>query len=97
MFELLNLSGSERQQKAFGLNYCAASFVTEGQPPVLSPLLLVYPCGPQARHFLIAWVAVDLAETPPHPSQEKSGTALRSCSATTSSTPPSPTTKLGAF
>jgi len=38
MFELLLQPGSERSQKAFGLNYCASSFVTEGQPSVLFSL-----------------------------------------------------------
>lgn len=31
MFDLLSMAGSERQQKAFALDYCAASFVTEGE------------------------------------------------------------------
>jgi len=93
MFELLLQPGSERSQKAFGLNYCASSFVTEGQPSVLFSLWF-YPVVIQPRHFLkLGWGGVHLAEPTPPRSQERSGTASRRFSGTTSSTLPSPTNK----
>ena len=43
MFEVLLMSGSERQQKAFALNYCAGAFVTEGTLLPLMAFVLMCP------------------------------------------------------
>jgi hypothetical protein len=37
------MSGSERQQKAFALNYCAGAFVTEGTLLPLMAFVLMCP------------------------------------------------------
>jgi len=80
------MSGSERQQKAFALDYCAGAFVTEG---TLNPLMaFVLMCPTE----LLLTPAQGRALTSKR-EQVRSSTVLRSFSATASSSAPSLTRK----